>query len=136
MTTLNVTKNTKTECPTACQAEAGDAKRVRNVRPQYRVRELDTEFVVTVDVPGVAKEAVDVSLVDGVLEISGTRSWAQRGDWKPLAGVSEDDVVYRLRLAIGDEVDGEKISADLNAGVLKLTLAKAEDKKPRRIAVN
>lgn len=136
MTTLNVTKNAQPECSTACQNEVAAAERVRKVRPQYRVRELDTEFVVTVDVPGVAKEAVDVSLVDGVLDISATRSWANREEWNPLAGVSEDDVVYRLRLAVRDEVDGDKITADLNAGVLKLTLSKAEDKKPRRIAVN
>lgn len=136
MTTLNVTKNTPTDCSDACQSDSPSAQRLRNIRPPYRVRELDTAFVVTVDLPGVAKESVDVSLVEGVLEISATRSWAQREGWRPLAGVSEDGVVYRLRLSVGDEVDGEKITAELDSGVLKLNLAKAEDKKPRRIAVN
>ena len=136
MTNLNVTKNTQAECSTACQNESTEAQRISKVRPQYRVSEGNTEYVVTVDVPGVAKEAVEVSLVEGVLEISATRSWENRGDWSPLAGVSEDHVVYRLRLAAGDEIDGNNITADLNTGVLKLTLSKAEDRKPRRIEVN
>lgn len=136
MTNLKVEKNSDSECSTACQAQGAETKRVRNVRPQYRVRELDTEYAVAVDVPGVAKNEVEVSLVDGVLEISASRSWSDRTDWNPLAGISEDGVKYLLRLAVGDEVDGEKISANLEAGVLSITLAKAEDKRPRRIAVN
>ena len=136
MTLLNVSQNHQPQCQSACHSEAAETQRIRKTRPQYRVRELDTEYVVSVDLPGVVKDAVEISLNEKVLEISATRSWTERGEWQPLAGVSEDGIEYRLRLAVGDEVDGDKITADLDAGVLKLSLSKAEDKKPRRIAVN
>lgn len=109
---------------------------MRYARPQYGVQELDTEFVATVDLPGVPKGAVELSVADGVLELVAARSWSERADWSPLAGVVEDGLSYRLLLELGDQVDVGNISADLHDGVLKLTLAKAEEKKPRRIAVN
>lgn len=135
MTISNVTENKPTTCTPACSSESGVAKNVRKLRPQYRVRELDTSYVVTVDLPGVPKEAVQVQLIDGVLELSASRSWASRADWSPLAGASEDGVEYWLRLEAGDEIDGSSIEAKLDAGVLKIILAKAENKKPRRISI-
>lgn len=135
MTLLNITNTQQPECKSSsCETKQGE--KVRSTRPRYRVRALDTEFVATVDLPGVTKDAVELSVVDGVLEITGTRSWQDRDGWNALAGVVEDGLSYRLRLELGDQVDAEKISADLQDGVLKLTLAKAEEKKPRRITVS
>ncbi len=135
MTLLNITKPQTPECKAAsCETELD--KRVRYSRPQFRVQELDTEYVATVDLPGVPKGDVTLTVAEGVLEIVGARNWAGRDAWSPLAGVVEDGLSYRLKLALGDEVDAEKISADLQDGVLKLTLVKAEEKKPRRIAID
>jgi HSP20 family protein len=135
MTLLNITKTQQPECSTSsCGSQKGG--NLRCERPQYRVQELDTGFVAEVDLPGVPKGSVELSVADGVLEISATRGWQDRTDWSPLAGVAEDGLAYRLRLELGDQVDAEKITAELQDGVLKLNLAKAEEKKPRRIAIN
>ncbi len=135
MTLLNITKTQQPKCETAsCETKQGD--KIRYVRPQYRVQELDTHFSAEVDLPGVPKGSVELSVADGALEIVGARNWEGRADWSPLAGVLEDGLSYRLRLNLGDEVDAGKISASLESGVLKLTLGKAEEKKPRRIAID
>lgn len=139
MTLLNITKTNQPEAKSACQSESSECKQgeqLRYARPAYRVQKMDTSYQVAVDLPGVPKGGVEIVLEDGVLEIQGIRSWTDRQDWSPLAGAAEDGLTYRLCLSLGDEVSSEGISADLNDGVLKLTLAKAEEKKPRRIAVN
>ncbi|MBD5778636.1 Hsp20/alpha crystallin family protein [Pelagicoccus sp. NFK12] len=135
MTSLNITKTQQPECETqSCEAKQG--QQIRYARPQYRVRQLDTSYVAEVDLPGVQKGAVELSVADGVLELSAARSWSDRENWSPLAGVVEDGLNYKLRLELSDEIDPEKISAELQDGVLKLTFAKAEEKKPRRIAIS
>lgn len=137
MTLLNVMKNSQPATATAPQAEdSKQATQVRYVRPSYRIKEADTGFVAKVDMPGVKRDEVELSVTDGVLEISGTRKRESDENWKPLAGNIEDGVVYRLRLAIGDEVNGEAISAKLQDGVLNVDLPKAEEKRPRRIDVS
>lgn len=139
MTLLNVLKNNQPEASKGAAAnptsEDQQAQKIATVRPRYRVEELDTSYVAEIDMPSVSKDDLEVSLVDGVLDIVGNRGWSANADWKPVAGEAEQGVAYRLRLAIGDEVDAEKISANLENGVLVLTLAKAEEKKPRRIAI-
>ncbi|MDQ8182307.1 Hsp20/alpha crystallin family protein [Pelagicoccus sp. SDUM812005] len=134
MTLLNITKTQQPECSTASRDATSGEKR-RFARPQYRVRELDTQYTAEVDLPGVPKDGVELSVADGVLEISAARGWKDRADWSPLAGVAEDGLTYRLNLELGDAVDAGKISAELQDGVLKLTFGKAEEKKPRRIAI-
>ena len=135
MTLLNITSAQQPEGkPSPCESRQGE--QIRCVRPQYRIHEQDTSYVAEVDLPGVPKGSVELSVADGVLEIAATRSWLQRSEWSPLAGVSEDGVNYRLRLELGDELDSETISAELADGRLTLTFAKAEEKKPRRIAID
>lgn len=137
MTLLNVMKNSQ---PTASKEGQDDASKqatqVRYIRPSYRIKEGDTGYVAKVDMPGVRKDDVELSLAEGVLEVSGARKSSVDESWKALAGTVEDGVVYRLRLAIGDEVNGEAISAKIEDGVLNVELPKAEEKRPRRIAVS
>ncbi|EDY84392.1 Hsp20/alpha crystallin family [Verrucomicrobiia bacterium DG1235] len=138
MTLLNINKNKEAVVKKEDESTkpiAGSARPIRTLRPKYRVEELDTSFVAEIDMPSVSKKDLEVSLVDGVLDIVGNRGWSDSKDWKSVAGDAEDGVAYRLRLAIGDEVDGDKISANLENGVLLLTLPKAEHKKPRQIAI-
>lgn len=88
------------------------------------VFENDEHFLVRADVPGVAKDDVEISFHEGELSFEATR---KRG---------ESGFIYRRALAFGDDVDPDSISAKLDDGVLELTLGKAEAHKPRRIAIS
>lgn len=98
------------------------------------IYETQNELVVVCDVPGVAKDGIDVGVDDNVLTI------------KAHAMDREEDVskeVYReYRLAdyfrqfeLSEEVDQERISAELKHGVLKVILPKSEKAKPRKIDI-
>ncbi|KAG7359262.1 heat shock protein Hsp20 [Nitzschia inconspicua] len=92
-------------------------------RHPYQVHEDDKTYTVSVDVPGVRPEDMDVKIEENnVLHLSGGRK-IQDGN-----NFSERKFDYRMTL--GDDVQVDKISASLADGVLKLTAPKMEKKMP------
>lgn len=104
------------------------------LRPVYSIRETPASFDVTVDLPGVAKDGLEITSEEGLLSIVGRRVWRQPTGWTRLHRESVD-ADYALTLRHDDAVDAERIQAELREGVLRLTLPKGEALKPRRIPV-
>jgi len=104
------------------------------IAPDVNILETNNEFVLEAEMPGVKKEGFEITLEGNVLTIVGHRS-----DPTP-----PGELVYReSRLAdyrrvfeLDPSVDGDKINARIEQGVLTLTLPKAERVKPRKIAVS
>lgn len=104
----------------------------RYLAPPVDIYETPDGLVVMADLPGVAKDGVDVRVENGVLTLHGRAS-----------DVSPGDTIYRefelvnfyRQFELSDKVDQTKISADLKHGVLTLRLPKAEEAKPRRVEV-
>ena len=90
--------------------------------PGYEVHQDDKNYMVSVDVPGVRPEDMKIEVVDDTLHVSGGRKINKDGS------VSESKFDYRL--SMGD-VDLEKITANLDNGVLQLTAPKKEPEKPK-----
>jgi HSP20 family molecular chaperone IbpA len=104
----------------------------RYVTPPVDIYETAQGLVVKADLPGVAKENLDLRVENSQLTIRGRANHAVRGE--PL--YREYELVHFFRqFELTDSVDQEKISADLKNGVLTLSLPKAEEAKPRRIEV-
>ena len=104
------------------------------VRPRYEISEDENAYYVDVDLPGVGKRDVGVTLHDGLLELIGERNWTPPKGWKAVNG-DHESYSYRLRLMVGDRVEEGSISAETSNGVLRLTLPKEEEKKPRKIEI-
>ena len=102
--------------------------------PLDLIEEGDTLWV-SVDLPGVRKEDVNVSLQDQFLTIKGTR--------QPDATKKEATFYHRERVAgpfmrtveLPFAVNAAKIDAHFRDGVLHVTLPKAEEAKPKQIEV-
>lgn len=102
------------------------------VRPRVDVLESEAEYLVVADMPGVAKDAVDVRFEDGELRIEARRQGHATGQ----SLLEEYRVAdFRRAFAMPDGIDGEKIAAELAAGVLKVHLPKSAAKRPRRIDI-
>lgn len=99
------------------------------------VQREDDRYVVQIDVPGVAPDAVDLSVEDGYLTVRAERS-SQREDKDEGWVVRERShhAVLR-RLALDDSVDVDAITADLTDGVLTLTLPLAAGARRRKVTV-
>lgn len=111
------------------------ATKVRNWRrPVYDVNEDTEAFRICVNLPGVKRDGVDISIEDETLTIVGTRAGAVPESWRPLnRELPRGD--YRLELRLNVPIDEAKIEARVEHGVLELTLPKSDEVKPRKIQV-
>jgi len=105
------------------------------VRPRYEVTETPEAYGLTVQLPGVAKEGLEITADGAELRIVGRRTWKQPEGWTVLHRESSE-AAFELVLNHDDAIDADKIHADLKHGVLRASLPKAEALKPRKIAIN
>ncbi len=105
------------------------------VKPAYDVQETPEAYRLTVQLPGVAKDGLELTAEDNEIRITGRRGWTQPESWTPLYRETTD-AAYELVLTHENEIDAGKIAAELRDGVLYVTLPKAEALKPRKIAVS
>jgi HSP20 family protein len=104
----------------------------RYVTPPVDIYETGEGLVVKADLPGVAKENLDVRVENNLLSIRGRAAHSAPGD--PI--YREYGLINFFRqFELNERVDQSKISADLKNGVLTLNLPKAEEAKPRKIDV-
>jgi HSP20 family molecular chaperone IbpA len=102
------------------------------VTPPVDIYETAEGLLVKADLPGVAREALDVRVENNTLTIRGKAAHAAPGE--PI--YREYGLVNFFRqFELNDRVDQQKISAELKNGVLTLNLPKAEEAKPRKIEV-
>src|SRR5688572_979085 len=92
-------------------------------------------LVVKVEIPGMKKEDIDISLHDGVLAIAGERKTEEKYD-KAETHRSERFVGrFHRALTLPVPVQADKTNANYQDGVLTITLPKAEEAKPKQIQV-
>lgn len=105
------------------------------VRPAYEVKETPEAWGVTVCLPGVAKDGLEITAEEGQLRIIGRHAWRQPDGWTALYRETPD-AAYELVLSHENAVDTDKIAAELRDGILRVSLPKHEAVKPRKIPVD
>lgn len=99
------------------------ATRARQLALPVDIYEGADELLLLADLPGVEPDGLSVSFEAPELRIEGRR------------GGGDAASVYSRTFRVSEQIDPAGISAELNAGVLKLRLAKAAHTKPRKIEV-
>ena len=104
------------------------------VTPVASVVEDSDAYLLRVEIPGVNKEGLEISVENNELTIIGRRDLAQiEGTLIHRESRTED---FRRVFEFDPSLDTSKISARIDQGVLTLTLPKAEQVKPRKITVS
>ena len=117
---------------TTVQTPAPAVKRA--VTPRYQIRENPESFVITAWLPGVNRTALETTVHENTLTVSGKRNSDVPSEWTAVhREIPQTD--YRLALELDNRVNREAVTAELSQGVLTLTLPKAEAVKPRRIEI-
>jgi HSP20 family protein len=93
------------------------------------------QFVVNVDLPGVAPDSIDLQVERNVLTVRAERRPVEVGEDVQMVLSERPLGVFSRQLFLGDTLDTERIDASYEAGVLTLTIPIAEKSKPRRIQI-
>lgn len=124
--------NTLTKSESRAAADVPASTRAYQA-PRVDIYETGDHYVLVADMPGVAKRGLEILLDKNELSIGGqVEAPSPKGDQLYHETTSRD---YRRTFVLDPEIDAEKIEAQLDQGVLTLTLPKAEKVKPRRIPV-
>jgi HSP20 family protein len=109
----------------------------QGIAPRLDVVERDNEFIVKAEMPGMKKDDIEVSLENGVLTITAeTRSETEEKEGDRVIRQERRYGKYLRSLRLGKEIDEKKVQASYKDGILELVLPKAEEVKPKKIAVN
>jgi len=103
------------------------------IRPAVNIIETEEGLVLTADIPGAAKESLDVSVEKGILTISAPVQHKFNGT--PAYREFELTGSYYRQFTIPESLDHEKAKAEYVNGILTLRVPKAQAVKPKRIAV-
>ncbi len=102
--------------------------------PAVDIYETKDNIVLHFEMPGVRKDDLRVAVEDGILTVSGSRHNNSTSGECILRETS--DLVYERQFDLGKNLNHEKIDASYQGGVLKLSIAKKEEVKPRKIQIN
>jgi HSP20 family protein len=106
----------------------------RTFLPTADIFEAEDALHVVLEMPGVEKDNINISVREGVLNIEGRLDFAKYKDLRPL--YTEYNVGnYSRSFRLSTSIDQNKIGAELKDGVLSLTLPKIEEAKPRAIQI-
>jgi HSP20 family protein len=103
--------------------------------PALDLYQNNNNVIAVVELPGMRKQDIEISLHDGTLTISGERKRETPNGEK--AERTERYIgKFRRSIALPVSVDASKVSARYQDGILTVTLPKAEEAKPKQIPVN
>ena len=103
--------------------------------PYADIYETDEALSVVMEMPGVEKEDLNVALENDVLRVDGRIDFSKYEGMEPV--YTEYNVGHYMRsFALSSKIDQERISAQLDDGVLTLKLPKSEKAQPRRISIS
>ena len=114
------------------QAREETRSNEKYIRPAVNIIETEEGLVITADIPGAAKDALDVNVEKGILTIS-----APAQQTLPGTSAYREFVLgnYYRQFTIPESLDHEKAKAEYVNGILTLRVPLAEVAKPKRIAV-
>jgi HSP20 family protein len=102
--------------------------------PSTDIYETEDALTLVMEVPGVDKKDVEVALESGTLRVEAKIDFSKYEGMEPL--YAEYNVGnYARAFTLSDKIDQNAISAALENGVLTLTLKKAKEAQPRKIAI-
>jgi HSP20 family protein len=102
--------------------------------PAADLFEYENEIIIEVDMPGVSKEGVEMTLQGDELIVSGHVVHDEERD-DVILYREYDEGHFHLHVLLNEAINKDKISPEMTNGVLKITMPKKETYKPRKIEV-
>jgi len=103
--------------------------------PAMDVREDDDAYIVHLEVPGIDRDNIELTLHDTTLVIRGSREQKKEQGQGQFRRVERSYGSFARSLTLPRPVETTKVEADLKDGVLEVRLPKSENARPRQISI-
>jgi HSP20 family protein len=103
--------------------------------PALDIAEGTDAYLVTVELPGVKLDDLEITLEDGLLTIQGERQFTSESSEGQYHRVERSSGAFRRAITLPAHVMADAVEASMEDGVLRILVPKAEDAKPKRIQV-
>lgn len=103
--------------------------------PAVDIYEDEHNILLTAEVPGVEEKDLEISLENGVLTVSGERKMENEEKQDNFHRIERSYGRFTRSFTLPPTVDENNVKAEFNNGVLKVTLAKREEAKPKQIRI-
>src|SRR5690242_13214523 len=114
--------------------DADRAQTEQFIAPPASVLEATDGYTLEIEMPGVTKDGLDISIENNQLTIIGRRSFPKAEGTLIHHEIRPDN--FRRTFELDPSIDGDKINAKIDQGLVRLPLPKAEHVKPRKITVS
>jgi HSP20 family protein len=105
-------------------------------RPHTNIYHTPEAYIFEIELPGVSNEGIDLEITEkNVLVLKARNAYIQDSDKKVLVSQVRTGNFYRA-FELGEQIDRDSVSAQLELGVLTVQIAKQEKARPRRIVVS
>ena len=105
-------------------------------RPTLDLREDEGHFYAQLELPGMSKEEVKISIEDSVLTVRGEKKKQELLEKEEYRRVERSYGVFERCFRLPQEIQEEAINAEMENGVLKISIPKTEKVEPRQITIN
>ncbi|MDI6701069.1 MAG: Hsp20/alpha crystallin family protein [bacterium] len=107
-----------------------------NWTPSMDISETDKEFFVTVELPGLKKEDINLSIDNNVLTIEGERKSEKEEKGKTFHRIERSYGKFYRSVTLPKKVDEDNIKASFKDGLLNITIPKVEKEKVKNIEIS
>jgi HSP20 family protein len=103
--------------------------------PAMDVSETDEQIVVTVELPGMRAEDVEVSVEESTLTVGGSREFSSEVEQERYHRIERRYGAFSRAVTLPPQVDTSKVDARFSDGVLRIEIPKVEKAEPTKITV-
>lgn len=104
--------------------------------PSLEVKEDENQFLLHLDIPGMERKDLDISVTGNTLTVKGERKEEENKKGKGYFYSERRYGSFHRSVELPTEVDADKVAANYKDGVLELVLPKSEKAKPKQIKVD
>ncbi len=108
----------------------------RTFSPAVDLSQTDEEYRVHVDLPGLSKDDISLTVEDDTLTLTGERQFETQEEGESYNRVERTFGKFSRTFQLPANADSSAVKATFEDGVLTVTLGKKEEAKPREIAVD
>lgn len=115
--------------------ETKEAANVSSFSPSVNTREDEKAYYIHADLPGVAKEDINIDLKDNVIMISGERKHKEEVSEKDYYKLESFYGKFQRSFTLPEDIDSNSIKASSENGVLNIVIPKAAPKESKKIEI-